>query len=103
MAGCQFLYFIQRDLVVPIDHDLLTQLPEILHQVVGERVVIVDHQEHVWATRAPKGLEFKNIAPVILVKAGDFPKRQDQWQKTLASSAINAQTPLLERGVVEFL
>ena len=37
---------LQGDLVVPIHAHIFTQLTQILHQVVGEGIVIVDHQEH---------------------------------------------------------
>ena len=38
---------VEVDLVVAHDPHLLAQLPEILHQVVGEGVVVVDHEQHV--------------------------------------------------------
>jgi hypothetical protein len=37
---------IQRHLVVADHAHLFTQLAEILHEVVGEAVVVVDHQDH---------------------------------------------------------
>src|SRR6202022_1622554 len=39
----------ERDLVVSTDDDLLAQLTEVLNKVVGERVVVVDHQHYVLA------------------------------------------------------
>ena len=39
--------FFKRDLVVAVNSDLLLKLAEVLHQVVGEGIVIVDHQEHI--------------------------------------------------------
>ena len=47
VRGRERIDVVERDLVVTVDRHALAQLPEILHQVVGERVVIVDHQEHV--------------------------------------------------------
>ena len=35
----------RRDLVVTINLDVYTQLREILHQVVSERIVVVDYEE----------------------------------------------------------
>ena len=34
------------DLVIAVDPHLFTQLAEVLHQVVGEGVVVVDHEQH---------------------------------------------------------
>ena len=47
MRGRERIDVVERDLVVTVDRHALAQLSEILHQVVGKRVVIVDHQEHV--------------------------------------------------------
>ncbi len=41
--GRKFLDPLQRDLVVAEDLHLHPQLAEILHQVVGEGIVVVDH------------------------------------------------------------
>jgi hypothetical protein len=38
---------VDRDLVVADDAHLLAELAEILHEVVGEGIVVVDHQQHV--------------------------------------------------------
>ncbi|OIQ81222.1 hypothetical protein GALL_370030 [mine drainage metagenome] len=46
MARRQFRYLFQRDLVVAKHAHVLPQFGQVLHQVVGERVVIVQHQEH---------------------------------------------------------
>ncbi|MNT40235.1 hypothetical protein D3C72_1765360 [compost metagenome] len=40
----QRLDFFQRDFVVAEDLDFLPQLAEVLHEVVGEGIVVVDHQ-----------------------------------------------------------
>ena len=37
---------IHRDLVVAVDLDHLAQLPEVLHEVVSEGIVVVDHEQH---------------------------------------------------------
>src|SRR5919201_519456 len=37
---------IHGDLVVAIDGDFLSELGEVLHQVEGERIVVIDHQHH---------------------------------------------------------
>src|SRR5512146_3286986 len=42
----QRLDLLDRDLVVAVDADVLTQLSEILHQVVSEGIVVVDHEQH---------------------------------------------------------
>ena len=39
----------QGDLVVAPNHHVLAELTEVLHQVVGERIVVVDHQHEVFA------------------------------------------------------
>ncbi len=41
----------QGDLVVTPHHHRLPQLTKVLHEVVGEGVIIVDHQQHVCLTR----------------------------------------------------
>ena len=46
LAGAQPVNALQRDLVVAEDPHLLPELGEVLHQVVGEAVVVVDHQQH---------------------------------------------------------
>jgi len=35
-----------RDLVVANDAHLLAELAEVLHEVVGERIVVVDDEQH---------------------------------------------------------
>jgi hypothetical protein len=42
----QGLYFLNRYLVVAFYQHISTQLPHVLHDVVGKRVVIIDHQQH---------------------------------------------------------
>ena len=39
----QGLDLLDRELVVPIHAHVFPQLPEILHQVIGEGIVIIDH------------------------------------------------------------
>jgi hypothetical protein len=36
-----------RDGVVTKDPDLLPQLAEVLHEIVGEGVVVIDHEQHI--------------------------------------------------------
>ena len=45
-SGCQRLDLLQRDRVVAMDVDVGAQLAEILDEVPGEAVVVVDHQQH---------------------------------------------------------
>src|SRR5688572_14180634 len=42
----QRLDVLDRDLIVAIDADVLALFPEILNEIVGKRVVIVDHEQH---------------------------------------------------------
>jgi len=44
--GIQRLNLVQRNLVVPLDYDVASHLPQVLDQVVRERIVIVYHQYH---------------------------------------------------------
>lgn len=37
---------IQRDLIVAHDADFLTQFSEVLDEVIGKGVVVIDHEEH---------------------------------------------------------
>ena len=47
VVGLQRVDFVNRDLVVAADLDLRTQFAQILHKVVGERVVVVEDEDHV--------------------------------------------------------
>ena len=38
--------FFERDLIIAIHGDFLLEFTEVLHEVVGERIVVIDHQEH---------------------------------------------------------
>ena len=40
------LYLIHRDLIIPAHNHFRPQLAQILHQVVGERIVIVEDKNH---------------------------------------------------------
>ena len=42
----QVCNFIQRDLVVSLDEKFTSKLAEILHEIVGERVVVIDQEQH---------------------------------------------------------
>ena len=43
----QSLYLFQSDLIVADDADLFPEFAEVLHQVIGKGVVIIDYQKHV--------------------------------------------------------
>ena len=45
-AGLEGLDLFDRNLIVAIDPYVLPQLAQILNEIVGERVVIIDHQQH---------------------------------------------------------
>jgi hypothetical protein len=47
IVGRQTFDLGQGDLVIAKHFDLLTQDPEILDQVIGKRIIVVDHQQHV--------------------------------------------------------
>jgi len=42
----KFGNLLDRDLVIPVNHDITTALADVLDQIVGERVVIIDHENH---------------------------------------------------------
>ena len=42
----QFLDFVERDLIVAAHFELLPHLAEILREVVGKRIVVVEQQKH---------------------------------------------------------
>src|SRR5262249_9104851 len=44
--GFESLDFFDSDLVVAMNAQLLSQLAKVLHEVVGEGVVVIDHQNH---------------------------------------------------------
>jgi hypothetical protein len=46
-VGIQRERFLHRDLVVAVHLLVHAQLPEVLDQVVGERIVVIDDQQHV--------------------------------------------------------
>src|SRR5688572_4663637 len=41
LCGLQITYLFNRDFIIPINLNLYTHLTQILHQVVGERIVVV--------------------------------------------------------------
>src|SRR2546425_11110713 len=43
----QALYFFQCDLVIPEYVQFFAKLAQVLHQVIGERVVIIDNENHI--------------------------------------------------------
>src|SRR5258708_7660655 len=45
------LNFFDRDLVVAADYHFRTQFAQILHQVVGERIVIIEHKHHTYSSQ----------------------------------------------------
>src|ERR1700724_217261 len=45
--GVQIRNLLERDLVVAVDNNLLAQLTQVLNEVVGEGIVVVDHQHDV--------------------------------------------------------
>ena len=44
--GRELLDFVERDLIVAANFELLPHLAEVLRQVVGERIVVVEKQDH---------------------------------------------------------
>src|SRR5579862_1634406 len=44
--GFHFRDLVRRDFVVPLDDHLRAQFPEVLHQVVGEGVVVIENEHH---------------------------------------------------------
>ena len=44
-----------RNLVVADDMRPLPQFPEVLHEVVGERIVVVDHEQRLVGHPYPRG------------------------------------------------
>lgn len=45
-TGGELRYGIKRQFIIALDHNLLSQGAEILHQVPGKRVVVIDQQQH---------------------------------------------------------
>jgi len=46
MARLQCGNLFERDLVVAIHGNILLEFAEVLHQVIGEGIVVVDHEQH---------------------------------------------------------
>src|SRR5260370_92763 len=42
----QVLHFLQRYLIVAPNHQICSKLAEVLDEVIGERVVVIDYQNH---------------------------------------------------------
>src|SRR6185503_12114462 len=42
----EFFDALERDLVVAVHLHLLAEFAQVLHQVVGERIVVIQHQQH---------------------------------------------------------
>ncbi len=55
VTGIQGCNLLNGDRIVSNHFDLLTQLPAVLHQVVGERIVVIDHQNHKSSKRCGRG------------------------------------------------
>src|ERR1019366_8990419 len=62
--GTKLLNPANRDLVITAHHYLLTQFAEVLHQVVGEGVVIIQNKDHKFSFEFPvSSFEVKNPKP----------------------------------------
>jgi hypothetical protein len=46
MAGIQGFNFFKCDLIVASYHYFLTQFSKVLDQVVGKRVIVIEHEQH---------------------------------------------------------
>jgi hypothetical protein len=53
--GHELLDFGHRNRIVALDPHLVPQLAELLREVVGEAIVVVEHQEHVTVPEPSKG------------------------------------------------
>ncbi len=45
-SGCEHLDFVERDFIVAPHFERLPHLAEVLRQVVGEGIVVVEQQQH---------------------------------------------------------
>src|SRR6185437_7093704 len=52
----QSFYSLHRDLIVAAHHDFRSQLTQILHQVVGEGIVIIENKDHCYQITSAAGL-----------------------------------------------
>ena len=89
------------DLVVAEHAHVLAELTEILHQVVGEAVVVVDHQQHgrsiLWVPRVAGNATLSSI-PAVAVAGGagatrwwglQAPGRREDWFRRMACANAN--------------
>jgi len=63
--GSKLCDFVDGDLVIAVDHDLGPKLAEIMKEVVGKRVVIVDQQNHDFLHCSASSTAL-SIAPALL-------------------------------------
>ena len=70
--GCEPLRLVRRDRVVPEHAHLGAELLEEVDEVVGEAVVVVDHQEHLGTLlrEVDRGLERGELVQALLVLGG---------------------------------
>src|SRR6185503_10344694 len=71
---------LHRQLIIPADFHFGIQFAEILHQVVGERVVIIDHQDHrgdtiasILCVRQAKQPQAGNLTSLMITKRWHWP------------------------------
>ena len=55
-AGSQLADLLYGNLVIAIDPDLFSQLPQVLDNVESEGIVVVDHQEQISLSPSPRSL-----------------------------------------------
>ncbi len=98
----QTLDLVERDLVVAMHPHLLAQLAEVLDQVVGEAIVVVDHQQHICANSLIYMTPVMMVAPGCHRAEALFPNgalpRQPKIQPVLSRKFDHAPRP--GRGTV---
>ena len=68
----QGLYFLNRYLVVAFYQHISTQLPHVLHDVVGKRVVIIDHQNHATHPFSATSTALSKARPLFIVSSNSL-------------------------------
>jgi hypothetical protein len=71
--------------------DILTQLAEILDEVVGEAVVIIDHQQHDWGRKLEK---FKQLGSANLSSSAPEPKTENSIPSVPESETKVCKAPV---------
>src|SRR5207247_4921557 len=94
-VGIHRLQLLHRDLVVPAHGHLRAQRAQVLHQVVGEGIVVVDDRDH-RSPRSARCTAIHSARPLLMVsshsargsESATIPAPTPQWARPLAYTSV---------------